>query len=440
MRELAVFSRQFATLIASGMPMLRSLYTLEEQTEDERLKERDRGRPRRTSRPAARSRDAMERQPQVFDTLFRAMVRSGESSGRLEEALDRVAFQLEKLDALRRQVRSAMMYPAFVFAAAVVIMLAVVTFIVPVFVDIFKEIVADNPGESASSCPSLTQITVGVSDFLTGYWFIWIPALIGADRSRFFQWKKTDRGRAQWDRFKLELPVQDRRRRPEGRAGALVAHLLGRRLLRRADAAGDQDHRPDGRQRRGRAGDGRRLRTRSSAAARSPTRSRRPTSSRRWSATWSPSARRRGQLEHDADQGRRLLRGRGRRQGQGADLADRAGDDRLRRRHGRLHRDLDVPADLQPLRQDSVAATRPAFIGRKFDRIGLSTFQGLAKDLARGVDSRPRNANSQGLGEKGKPAARWGRKANGALREISEPAGLPPGLHRLPGARGSGSN
>ena len=112
MRELAIFSRQFATLIASGMPMLRSLYTLEDQTEDEQTHGRDRRRSARTSRPAARSADAMERQPEVFDPLFRSMVRSGEGSGRLEEALERVAFQLEKLDALRRQIRSAMMYPA----------------------------------------------------------------------------------------------------------------------------------------------------------------------------------------------------------------------------------------------------------------------------------------------------------------------------------------
>ena len=112
MRELAVFSRQFATLVASGMPMLRSLYTLEDQTEDERIKEAIAGAAqRRRGRQLARRR-RWSASPTVFDPLFRAMVRSGEGSGRLEEALDRVAFQLEKLDALRRQVRSAMMYPA----------------------------------------------------------------------------------------------------------------------------------------------------------------------------------------------------------------------------------------------------------------------------------------------------------------------------------------
>jgi type IV pilus assembly protein PilC len=203
-RDLAVFARQFSTLIASGMPMLRSLYTLEDQTEDERLRGAIAG-VRNDVEAGSSLADAMGRRPQVFDNLFRAMVRSGESSGRLDDALNRIAFQLEKLDELKREIRSAVMYPAFVFAAALLIMLAVVIFIVPVFADAFKEAVADQPGESAS-LPSLTQLMINFSDFLKNFWFIWIPGLIGL-MIAFFQWKKTDRGRAQWDRVKLRLPI-----------------------------------------------------------------------------------------------------------------------------------------------------------------------------------------------------------------------------------------
>jgi len=205
MRELAVFSRQFATLVASGMPMLRSLHTLEDQTEDEGIKtavQSVRGDVEAGSSLA----QAMERQPRVFDRLYRAMVRAGENSGRLEEALDRVAFQIEKLDALRRQVRSAMLYPAFVFFFALVVMVIVVAFIVPVFVGIFEEISAETPGES-SELPFLTRITVGVSDAVTGYWYIFVP-VIAAITVAFFQWKKTDGGRSQWDRVKLRLPAK----------------------------------------------------------------------------------------------------------------------------------------------------------------------------------------------------------------------------------------
>jgi type IV pilus assembly protein PilC len=203
-RDLSVFARQFSTLIASGMPMLRSLYTLEDQTEDERLSDAIAG-IRQDVEAGSSLADAMERRPQIFDTLFRAMVRSGESSGRLDDALDRVAFQLEKLDALKREIRSAIMYPAFVFAAAVVIMLAVVIFIVPVFANAFKEAVADQPGESAD-LPSLTQMMITFSDFLKGYWFIWVPGAIAATIG-FFQWKRTDKGRRQWDHVKLRLPI-----------------------------------------------------------------------------------------------------------------------------------------------------------------------------------------------------------------------------------------
>ena len=92
---------------------------------------------------------AMERHPKVFDRLFRAMVRSGEQSGRLEEALDRVAFQVEKTDALRRQVKSAMMYPALVFGFAVVVLVAIVMFVIPVFANIFKELAEEHPEEAA---------------------------------------------------------------------------------------------------------------------------------------------------------------------------------------------------------------------------------------------------------------------------------------------------
>jgi type IV pilus assembly protein PilC len=203
-RDMAIFSRQFATLIDSGMPMLRSLHTLEDQTEDERLRDAITG-LRQDVEAGSSLADAMERRPQIFDPMFRAMVRSGESSGRLDEALERIAFQLEKLDALRRQIRSAMMYPAFVFTLAIVILMVVVAFIVPVFAGIFKEIASETPGESAQ-LPFLTRMTMGLSHVITGFWFIWVPGIVAATLG-FFQWKKSDWGRPQWDAVKLKIPV-----------------------------------------------------------------------------------------------------------------------------------------------------------------------------------------------------------------------------------------
>jgi type IV pilus assembly protein PilC len=205
MRELSVFSRQFATLVASGMPMLRTLSTLEEQTQDEMI-EAAVGGLRADVEAGSTLQQAMERHPKVFDRLFRAMVRSGEESGRLEDALDRIAFQVEKTDALRRQVKSALMYPALVFAFATVVLVAIVMFVIPVFANIFKELAEENPGESGA-LPLPTQVCVGASDALTGYWFVIFP-LLAAAFFGFFRWKKTEKGKEIWDRFTLRLPFK----------------------------------------------------------------------------------------------------------------------------------------------------------------------------------------------------------------------------------------
>ena len=204
LRELSVFSRQFATLIAAGMPMLRSLYTLEEQTQDEMLKKAIVS-LRNDVESGSSVAQAMESQPGVFDPLYRSMVRAGEGAGRLEESLDRVAYQLEKLDALKRQVKSAMMYPAVVFSVALLVMVAVVAFVVPVFVGIFEEIASEQEGVDAT-LPLPTRITVGVSDAVTHQWYIILP-LIAIGLYAFMRWKKTDRGRSIWDRAKLRIPA-----------------------------------------------------------------------------------------------------------------------------------------------------------------------------------------------------------------------------------------
>src|ERR1700709_579 len=200
MRALSVFSRQFATLVASGMPMLRTLHTLEEHTSPAVA-------PVRSDVEAGSTLEqGMERHPKVFDRLFRAMVRSGEDSGRLEDALDRIAFQVEKADVLRRQVKSALMYPALVFGVAAVVVIAIVAFVIPVFVPIFKELGEEHPEED-SSLPLPTQICVTASEAITGYWFVIIPVL-ALSIFAFVKLKKTERGHELWDRFKLRIPFK----------------------------------------------------------------------------------------------------------------------------------------------------------------------------------------------------------------------------------------
>lgn len=205
MRDLAVFSRQFATLVASGMPLLRALTTLEAQTDDPEISEAIDS-VRRDVEAGSSLAQAMERKPRVFDRLYRAMVRSGEQSGRLEDALDRTASQIEKIDTLRREVKSALMYPALVFTAAIGAMIAIVAFVVPVFVGIFEELAEEQPEEKAE-LPFMTQITVGVSHAVTGYWFITFPAIIVLVYG-LFRYRSTEQGRAVIDRLKLRIPFK----------------------------------------------------------------------------------------------------------------------------------------------------------------------------------------------------------------------------------------
>src|SRR5215207_4369931 len=169
--DLTVLTRQLATMVASGMTLLRALYVLEEQTEARILKDAIVG-VRKDVEAGLLFSDALARHPKVFSPLYVAMVASGESGGRLDEALLRVADQLEKDDALRRQVKSAMMYPAVIISFAGIVLLALVTFLVPVFAKIFE----DFGGE----LPTITKFTVALSDLVVGQWYLLIGGFVGS--------------------------------------------------------------------------------------------------------------------------------------------------------------------------------------------------------------------------------------------------------------------
>ena len=196
--ELAVFSRQLSTMISSGMSILRSLYVLEEQTESKFLKETIVAVRKDVEAGLALS-DSMERHPKVFSTLFVAMTRAGEAGGVLEDALMRVADQLQKDASLRRQIKSAMVYPALVIFFAVGVLMALVAFLVPVFVGVFKQF--------GGELPALTQVSVTLSHLVVGYWWLMFLAT-GVTIGAFVKWKKTTWGRRQWDHFRLRVPMK----------------------------------------------------------------------------------------------------------------------------------------------------------------------------------------------------------------------------------------
>jgi type IV pilus assembly protein PilC len=196
--DLTVATRQLATMVGSGMSLLRTLYVIEEQTDNDKLKETWVG-VRQDVEAGISLSDALRRHPDVFNELYVSMVAAGESGGILEETLERVADQLEKDDALRRQVRAAMIYPALIGSFSLIVLIALVAFLVPVFEKVFK----DFGGE----LPAITKFTVGLSHLVTHQWWLCI-IVTGASVYGFKKWKASDRGREQWDRFKLRVPMK----------------------------------------------------------------------------------------------------------------------------------------------------------------------------------------------------------------------------------------
>jgi type IV pilus assembly protein PilC len=196
--ELAVFARQLSTMISSGMSILRAMYVLEEQTENKFLKETIVA-VRKDVEAGLSLSDAMSRHPKVFNQLFVAMTQAGEMGGVLEDALMRVADQLQKDAALRRQIKAAMVYPTMVIIFAVGVMMALVAFLVPVFVGVFKQF--------GGELPALTQVSVMLSEAVTGYWWLMF-GLTAVIIVSFTRWKKTTWGRRQWDHFRLHVPMK----------------------------------------------------------------------------------------------------------------------------------------------------------------------------------------------------------------------------------------
>jgi type IV pilus assembly protein PilC len=197
-KDLAVMSRQLATMVTSGMSILRALHVLEEQVTSKLLRQTIES-VRRDVEAGLQLSDALARHPKVFGQLYVAMVRAGETGGVLEECLLRTADQVEKDAALRRQVRAAMIYPSLVISFALVVLLALVAFLIPVFINVFKQF----PGK----LPALTQFMVGLSHLVTKQWYVLIVAVVSVVVG-FISVRRSAWGRPHWDAFKLRIPMK----------------------------------------------------------------------------------------------------------------------------------------------------------------------------------------------------------------------------------------
>jgi type IV pilus assembly protein PilC len=196
--DLVIATRQLSTMVSSGMSLLRTLYVIEEQTQNDKLKETFVA-VRQDVEAGLSFSAALGRHPDVFNDLYVAMVAAGETGGILESTLQRVADQLEKDAALKREVKAAMIYPILIMSFAFLVLIALITFLVPVFEKVF----ADFGGE----LPLITKVTVELSHLVTRRGYV-LLAGAAAVIYAFRRWKRSERGRVQWDRMKLKFPLK----------------------------------------------------------------------------------------------------------------------------------------------------------------------------------------------------------------------------------------
>jgi type IV pilus assembly protein PilC len=199
-KDLTVFSRQFATMVNSGLSMLRCLYVLEEQTPNKKLAKVI-SEVRADVEAGISLSDALEKHPKIFSRLYVSMVRAGELGGILDEVLNRLATQLEKEDSIRRAVKSAMVYPMLIGSFAIIVLVGMVLFLIPIFAGMYEEL-------GNAKLPMLTRIMMNISNAALNFPIniVILAAIVGAIYG-LLRFKATDRGTHIWDRFKLHIPM-----------------------------------------------------------------------------------------------------------------------------------------------------------------------------------------------------------------------------------------
>jgi type IV pilus assembly protein PilC len=195
--DLVLVSRQMATMIRAGLPLIEVLDILSDQVDKLSLRQVMR-QIERDVQGGSSLYEAMARHPRVFNQFFLSMVKAGEASGMLDAILDQVAIYMEKAASIRRKVKSATMYPAAVSVFAVIIMTIIMWKVVPVFQEIFDGL--------GGQLPLLTSIVIACSKFVRERWYVVLVALIGI-AIVIRQWSRTKTGRYQIDKFKLTMPI-----------------------------------------------------------------------------------------------------------------------------------------------------------------------------------------------------------------------------------------
>ncbi len=196
-RDVVIFTRQFATMINSGLPLVQALDILAEQTDNKALKDVTRAVVYDVESGQTLA-DALRKHPKAFSDLYVNMVAAGEAGGILDTILLRLATFMEKNDALVRRVKGAMIYPAVIFSVMAIAVVIMLLFVIPVFQNMFSSL--------GGQLPLPTRIVIALSDFLKHYWWAMGLALvlIVVGTRRYY---KTPSGRLNLDKLLLAMPV-----------------------------------------------------------------------------------------------------------------------------------------------------------------------------------------------------------------------------------------
>ncbi|MCC4599797.1 type II secretion system F family protein [Xanthomonas melonis] len=197
-KDIAFFSRQMATMMKSGVPIVSALEIIGEGHKNPRMKQMI-GQVRGDIEGGSSLYEAISKHPVQFDELYRNLVRAGEGAGVLETVLDTVATYKENIEALKGKIKKALFYPAMVIAVALIVSAILLIFVVPQFEEVFKGFGAE--------LPAFTQLIVSASRFMVSYWLPMLFLTIGSIGGFIFAYKRSPRMQHGMDRLVLRIPV-----------------------------------------------------------------------------------------------------------------------------------------------------------------------------------------------------------------------------------------
>lgn len=194
--DVVAFTRQFATMVSSGLPLTEALSVLELQSNPAMA--RVVGDVLRDVQGGSTIGDALEKHSDVFPNVYVSLIRAGEASGSLQDVLKRLADNMEREKEFRAKIKGAMIYPVIVFVGMIVVGVIMMIFVIPKLAEMYKDFDAE--------LPLATKVLIGISDFVVSFWWI-VLILGGAGGYGFFVWRKTTRGREALDQAMLRMPV-----------------------------------------------------------------------------------------------------------------------------------------------------------------------------------------------------------------------------------------